>query len=101
VRVVRFLRPAEVEANDAVEYFDDQRNGLGDRFEQDLLETLAFVRKHPLSGKRLTKVVRRFPMRTFRYSVIYAVDDDEIVVVAVAHHRRRPAYWRDRLALIR
>ena len=62
VRIVRFLRPAEVEVNDAVEYFDDQRNGLGDRFEQDLLETIAFVRKHPLSGKRLTKVVRRFPI---------------------------------------
>jgi hypothetical protein len=54
VRIVRFLRPAEVEANDAVEYFDDQRNGLGDRFEQDLLETLDFVRKHryPESGLR-------------------------------------------------
>ena len=101
MRIVRFLRPAEVEANDAVEYFDDQRNGLGDRFEQDLLETVDFVRKHPLSGKLLTNVVRRFPMRTFRYSVVYAVDDEEIVVVAVAHHRRRPAYWLDRLALIR
>jgi plasmid stabilization system protein ParE len=101
VTVVRFLRPAEVEANDAVEYFDDQRNGLGDRFEQDLLETLAFLRKHPLSGKRLSEAVRRFPMRPFRYSVVYAVDDDEIVVIDVAHHRRRPAYWRDRLALIR
>jgi len=70
VRIVRFLRPAEIEANDAVEYFDDQRNGLGDRFERDLLETIDFVRKHPLSGKRLTNVVRRFPMRTFRYSVV-------------------------------
>lgn len=97
---VRFLRPAEAEADEAVAYFDDQRNGLGDRFEQDLLDTVEFVKAHPLSGKPLTKNVRKVRLRTFRYNVIYVVDD-EIVIVAVAHHRRRPGYWRGRLATIR
>jgi plasmid stabilization system protein ParE len=98
---IRFLRPAEAEADEAVAYFDEQRNGLGDRFEQDLLDTVGFVREHPLSGKLLTKHVRRFRLRTFPYNVVYVVDGDEIVIVAVAHHRRRPGYWRGRLALIR
>ncbi|HKO56926.1 MAG TPA: hypothetical protein VJ276_13710 [Thermoanaerobaculia bacterium] len=31
---VRFLRPAEAEIDEAVTYFDEQRPGLGDRFEQ-------------------------------------------------------------------
>jgi plasmid stabilization system protein ParE len=98
---VRFLRPAEAEADEAVAYFDDQRNGLGDRFEQDLLEAVEFVREHPLSGKPLTNRVRRFGLHTFRYNLVYVVDGDEIVIVAVAHHRRRPGYWRGRLATIR
>lgn len=98
---VRFLRPAEAEVTEAIAYFDEQRNGLGDRFEQDLLDTVEFVREHPLSGKLLTGRVRRFRLHTFRYNVVYVVDGDEIVILAVAHHRRRPGYWRDCLTTIR
>jgi len=97
----RFLKPAEAEADEAVTYFDDQRPGLGDRFEQDLIATVEFVLEHPLSGKSLSEHVRKFPLRTFRYNLIYVIDELEIVVVAVAHHRRRPGYWRSRLTLLR
>ena len=97
----RFLKPAEVEVGEAVAYFDEQRPGLGDRFEQDLRATLNFIIEHPLSGKSLTKQVRKFGLRTFRYNVIYVADEHEIVIVAVAHHRRRPGYWQSRLALLR
>jgi plasmid stabilization system protein ParE len=93
----RFLEPAEAETDDAVAYFDAQREGLGDRFEQDLLSTVTYIRQHPLSGKKLSARVRKFRLRTFPYDVIYVVDVDEVVIVAVAHHRRSPDYWRGRL----
>jgi plasmid stabilization system protein ParE len=101
VRRARFLKPAEVEANEAVAYFDEQRLGLGDRFEQDLFATVTFVTQHPLTGRSISDLVRHFPLRTFRYHVIYVVDGDEIVIVAVAHQRRRPRYWQHRLATSR
>ena len=97
----RFLEPAEAEVDEAVAYFDEQRDGLGDRFEQDLLDTVTFLTEYPFAGKALTKRVRKFRLRTFSYNVIYVVDPEEIMIVAVAHHRRRPGYWRARLALIR
>lgn len=93
----RFLKPAEAEAGEAVAYFDEQRPGLGDRFEQDLQSAVTFVIEHPRSGKPLSERVRKFPLRTFRYNLIYVIDELEIVVVAVAHHRRRPGYWHGRL----
>ena len=93
----RFLRPAEAEAEEAVVYFDEQRPGLGDRFEQDLQETLAFVVERPLSGKRLSENVRQTRFRTFRYNLIYVIDGEELIIVAVAHHRRRPGYWLGRI----
>jgi toxin ParE2 len=93
----RFLRPAEAEVDEAVAYFDQQREGLGDRFEQDLLATVRFITQHPLTGHPLTRSARKFRLHTFRYNVIYLIDGDEVVIVAVAHHRRRPGYWRDRL----
>ena len=97
----RFLKPAEAEIDEAVTYFDEQRTGLGERFEQDLLATVRFITGHPFSGKSMSGLVRKCPLRTFRYNLIYAVDDGEIVIIAVAHHRRRPGYWQSRLALLR
>jgi plasmid stabilization system protein ParE len=94
----RFLKPAEAEANEAIAYLDEQRTGLGDRFEQDLLATVTLVSQHPFSGKAISDIVRQLRLRTFPYNIIYVVDGDEIVIVAVAHHRRRPGYWRGRLA---
>jgi plasmid stabilization system protein ParE len=97
----RFLKPAEAEVEEAIAYFDEQREGLGERFERDLMDTVAFIVERPLTGTSLAERVRKFRLRTFRYNVIYFVDVDEIVIVAVAHHRRRPGYWRDRFADMR
>lgn len=96
----RFLRPAEIEVDEAVAYYDDRRTGLGDRFEQDLLATVQFITEHPLSGKPLSEKTRKWPFRKFPYNVIYVVEPEEIVIVAVAHHRRRPGYWLSRLILL-
>jgi plasmid stabilization system protein ParE len=101
VKRVRFLRPAEAEIDEAVAYFDRQRQGLGDRFEQDLMEAVTFVARRPLSGKPIGKQVRKWGLRKFRYNVIYVLEEDEIIVVAVAHHRRRPGYWLGRLTTLR
>jgi plasmid stabilization system protein ParE len=100
VTPVRFLQPAEAEVDEAVEYFDQQRDGLGDRFLRDLQTTTAFIAERPRSGKPLTPTVRKARLRTFQYNVIYVIDSGEIVIVAVAHHRRRPGYWRSRLATV-
>lgn len=97
----RFLKPAENEVDEAVAYFDEQRPGLGDRFEQDLFATINFLVDHPLSGKLINERVRMFRLRTFRYNVIYVNDEVEIIVVAVAHYRRRPGYWHSRLSVLR
>jgi plasmid stabilization system protein ParE len=97
----RFLKSAQLEVDEAVEYFDGQRDGLGDRFEEDLRITVKALLARPLTGSRLTERVRKFRMRTFRYNVIYVLDDDVAVIVAVAHHRRRPGYWQGRLTLLR
>jgi plasmid stabilization system protein ParE len=97
----RFLRPAEQEVDEAIAYFDEQRDGLGERFERDLQAAVEHIVKSPRTGKRIGANVRKHPLRTFRYNVIYAIDGEEVVLIAVAHHRRRPGYWHRRLALIR
>jgi len=94
---VRFLEPAEAEIDEAVAYFDRQIKGLGDRFEREVEATVALITEHPEIGSPLTKRIRKFRVRKFKYKVIYILDGDEIIIIAVAHHKKRPRYWRHRI----
>jgi plasmid stabilization system protein ParE len=98
VKQARFLDPAEAEVDEAVAYFDAQRPGLGERFEREVEVTVARIIEYPEIGSPLTKLIRQFRVRKFKYNVIYVVDGAEIVIIAVAHHRKRPRYWRNRIA---
>ena len=80
--------------------FDEQRAGLGERFERDLITVVQAVTAQPLFGKLIEGRIRIARFKTFRYNLVYIPDPDEIVIVAVAHHRRRPGYWRSRLSLL-
>lgn len=93
----RFLKPAEAEVEEAVAYFDRQFIGLGDRFERQVELTVALIAEHPEVGSPLTKRIRKFRVRKFKYNVIYVFDQNEIVIIAIAHHGKRPRYWRNRI----
>ena len=98
MKPARFLEPAEVELDDAVVYLNEQVPGLGERFAQEIQVAVDMISRHPEIGSTMIRRVRKFPLRTFPYNVIYVADVDELVIVAVAHHKRRPGYWRPRLA---
>jgi plasmid stabilization system protein ParE len=40
---------------------------------------------------------RRYILRQFPFSVVYATLGSKIIVLAIAHGHRRPGYWTDRL----
>jgi hypothetical protein len=50
-----------------------------------------------LLGAEIRPGVRKLSVRTFRYAIIYAIDDRGVLVLAVAHGSRRPDYWTGRL----
>jgi len=99
--LVRFLDPAEAEIREAIEYLNAQGENLGDRFAAEVRAALVLIAEHPHIGFSITRRVRRFRLRTFRYNVVYLRHRDEIFIVAIAHHRRRPTYWRSRLNTVR
>ena len=94
---VRFLELADAEFEEAIGYFNRQVMGLGARFEREVENTVALIVEFPEIGSPLTKRIRKFRVRKFKYKIIYALDADEIVIIAVAHHKKRPRYWRQRI----
>ena len=99
---VRLTRYAEVDTDDAVEWHEKQRPGLGAEFFDAVSEAIAQIGHDPLRFGRLETIrinrnIRRFLVVRFHYIVVFEPEDSEIVVHAVMHTSRSPRQIRTRL----
>jgi len=94
---VRFLSPARQELDDAVTWYDQQAEGLGKEFLDELDRVIRRVVTYPFSAMEIEPGLRRGLLARFPYGLIFGQDGDTIVIVAVAHLHREPRYWADRL----
>jgi hypothetical protein len=90
---------AEAELNDALDWYEAQRPGLGDDFLEAVLSALEEGVPLTLPGVGPTKgmPLRRYLVTRFPYVVIVVVDE-EPRIVAIAHQSRKPGYWLHRVA---
>jgi plasmid stabilization system protein ParE len=87
---------------DAVDTYEQQRPGRGERFKRQLEATFRLIRENPLRFRVITGphgryAIRRAVVAKFPYVVLYYVQRGKAVVVAIAHGHREPGYWRRRL----
>ena len=94
---VRFLQIAEIELDEAMQWYESQAPGLGEAFLIEVLSAVHRILLYPEAWHPLDVEVRRCRLNRFPFGLIYTVDNDHILVLAVAHLHRRPDYWRDRL----
>ena len=94
---VRFLNLTEQEIDEVVAWFDEQVEGKGTDFLDELDRVIRRVKAHPFASIQIEPDIRRCLFVRFPYSLIYGIEEQTIVVIAVAHHRRRPRYWVDRV----
>src|SRR5262245_27352230 len=86
---------------EAAEWYDGQRDGLGNEFIEEVLHVLRALESNPLLHclRHPTKNIRwRYPER-FPYRVIYEVIEDKhlVVVASVMHAARHDRVWRSRV----
>ena len=96
MKPIDFHPNAAQEANNAVDYYDALRPGLGDDFRAELDAALARIRQNPQLYAVESASIRLCLLHRFPYSVYYDEFTDRIWVAAVAHHSRRPGYWARR-----
>jgi plasmid stabilization system protein ParE len=94
---VVFLPAAQQELDDAVEWYNEQTQGLGIKFLDGLDRSIRRTIAYPLSSPEIDPGLRRCLLTRFSFGVIYGIDNESIVVIAVAHLHREPRYWCDRL----
>ena len=94
---VKFIEPSLLEMDDAVKYYNEQLDGLGKKFYNEIVITIGLVKLFPDSWNQCSPNTRKAIIKTFPYNLIYATDSETIVIIAVAHHHRKPEYWIDRI----
>jgi toxin ParE1/3/4 len=94
----RFAEPAAEEMARAAAWYEDEKEGLGEEFLDQVRVAVAFLEEFPDGGKSLRGGFRRKMLRRFPFALIYVVKADELEIRAVMHLHRKPGYWlrRDR-----
>jgi plasmid stabilization system protein ParE len=94
---VRKLKPAEADALKAAVWYDEQQQGLGSAFLDDLDATIAALAENPLIYSIHFADVHCIRLRRFTsYGLFYMVMGSEVWLLAVHHGARHPRRLRER-----
>jgi plasmid stabilization system protein ParE len=89
-------KEAEADLKSARQWYENQREGLGDEFIDAIDAVLSRVEAMPELFAVALKGVRRVKARRFPYVVYYRIQPHRVEVLAVLHGKRNPKVWQDR-----
>jgi len=87
---------AQREYSDALEYYEAQEEGLGERFRSAVWSAIAVLERFPEIGEEVRPGIHKILLRRFPYKLIYSVTGNAVYIIAVAHGHREPDYWLGR-----
>ena len=93
---VEFYEPAYIEYQEAIDFYNLQSEGLGNKFIQEIDKVITIIKNYPESLSQYTRHTRKAVANVFPYNIIYTIHKDYIEILAIAHQHRRPNYWLNR-----
>jgi len=91
------IRPAAAaDIEDAFEWYEAQRSGLGEEFLEMLTSSLNRIAENPQIYQVIYRETRRALLKRFPYSVFFKEFPQVIIVVACMHSHRNPKRWQSR-----
>ena len=88
---------ARAELEDAIKWYENEKEGLGARFKAELDETLERIIRHPDWSIKVKGHIYKIRIKIFPYKILYALDGDSIIILAISHNHREPNYWIGRI----
>jgi plasmid stabilization system protein ParE len=89
-RGVVLRRVAEGEFDDAIAWYEGQREGLGNEFRATIEDHFQQIADHPEWFTKVRGEVRRAVVRRFPFVIHFLVEEERIVVLSVFHTSRDP-----------
>jgi plasmid stabilization system protein ParE len=81
---------AEVEVAAIFRSYEEQREGLGVEFLDELLRVEHHLGFNPALYQRVDGDMRRALLRRFPYGLLYVIDGAEVTILSCFHLHRRP-----------
>ena len=78
------------EVEEACDWYDERKDGLGDEFFQELEAVLVLIARNPQAFPKASEDGRKGRLRRFPYAVYYRMLADRVRILAVLHDRRHP-----------
>lgn len=94
---VILIPPADEELDDAIKYYNQQFEGLGDQFYYEFLKTIDLVKRTPFGWRKVGENTRRINLKRFPYLILYVIDEEDLLVTCIAHQHRNPRYYIGRI----
>ncbi len=91
-----FHPEAELEFNQAIDYYEACQENLGLEFVNEVYNTIQRIIAFPHAWQPLDKNIRRCLTNRFPFGVIYFKKENEIVILAVMQLNKKPDYWLNR-----
>lgn len=87
---------AQAEFDEAFDYYEGQRAGLGVDFAARVQRVFDRISAHPQIHGIVFADIRKGTVTRFPYSVYYRADAARVEVIAVFHSSRDPSIWQVR-----
>jgi hypothetical protein len=87
------LPQASAELADAVEYYEGEQAGLGERLWLEVENNLHWIAGNATIPRLRHGDYRRVNLKVFPYYIAYALRSEAVVVLAIANAYREPEYW--------
>ncbi len=88
---------AQVEFDEAFDYYETQRPGLGVEFAECVQKVFDRISATPRMHAPVLADVRKAVVRRFPYCVYYRAEAARIEVIAIFHTARDPTIWQGRV----
>ena len=94
---LRIRCTAEADIQEAYEYYEECRHGLGQDFILCLEASLDKIIKNPNHYPIIHRNIHRILVKRFPFGIFFIVKENTIVVLAVMHGSRSPRRWKVRV----
>ena len=96
------VRPsAELDIQDAADWYEDEEIGLGGQFVDELRHVIQRISELPSQFPDVGRGARRALLKRFPYAIYFLLrgegDERAVILLAVLHQRRSPSVWRTRV----
>jgi hypothetical protein len=85
----RLTPEADLDGQEAIQWYDERDRRLGDDFLQKVNECITSVEKAPERYPVVHRQMRRALVKRFPYEVIYEIENDEIIILCDLSLRAR------------